>query len=307
MSILLSEDLRVVVQGMTGKEGQRATKEMLAYGTKVCCGVTPGKGGERVLDLPVFDSVAEAKQYEQGLNTSVLFVPPLMVLDAAIEAMDAGISLLVIVTENVPILDAAKLVEYARRTGARVVGPSSVGVIVPGVAKLGSIGGGRDQRMYTPGRVGVISKSGGMTAETCRLLTEAGIGQSTAIGIGGDVIIGSTFTDLMALFEQDEETDAVVLFGEVGGAYEEEAARMLKERRFTKPVVAFVSGTFAEQVQGLALGHAGAIVERGFGTAEQKRAALREAGALVARYHDDIPGLVSRALENKGRSGGSTE
>lgn len=299
MSIIITKEMRVVVQGMTGKEGQRATKEMLDYGTQVCCGVTPGKGGQEVLDLPIFDSVAEATAHEPKLDTSVLFVPPLMTLDAAIEAMDAGITTLVIVTENVPIKDAAKLLEYAQRVGARVIGPSSVGVIAPGVGKLGSIGGAREAGMYTAGRVGVISKSGGMTAETCRLLTAAGIGQSTAAGIGGDVIAGSTFTDLMELFEEDAKTDAVVLFGEVGGAYEEEAARMLAERRFTKPLVAFISGTFAERIQGLALGHAGAIVEHGFGTAEQKRAALTQAGAHVARYHDDIPGLVQQALEGK--------
>ncbi len=300
MSILLTKDLRVVVQGMTGKEGQRATKEMLAYGTKVCCGVTPGKGGQEVLGLPVFESVAEARDFDEGISASVLFVPPLLTLDAAIEAMDAGIRLLVIVTENVPIKDAAKILEYARRVGARIIGPSSVGVIVPGVAKLGSIGGAREAKMYSPGPIGVISKSGGMTAETCRLLTTAGLGQSTAVGIGGDVIAGSTFADLMLLFEEDEATEAVVLFGEVGGAYEEEAAKLLSEGRFTKPLVAFVSGTFAERIQGLALGHAGAIVEHGFGTAAQKRAALAKAGAKVAQYHDEIPSLVAAALAERG-------
>lgn len=300
MTILLDTNTRVVVQGATGKMGRKITKEMLAEGTTVSCGVTPGKGGQDVNGLPVFDSVAEAKTHDPKLNTSVIVVPPLLVLDAAYEAIDAGLGLVVIITENVPIKDAARIVAYAARKDCRVIGPSSTGVICPGTGKLGPIGSAKEKDMYSPGRIGVISKSGGMCAETSRLLTAAGLGQSTVIGVGGDVIAGSTFADLLLLFEQDSETDAVVLFAEIGGAYEEIAAEMIAAKKFTKPVVAFVSGRFAETLgKGLALGHAGAIVEEGFGTAQEKKKALKAAGVLVADYHHEIPALVKRALENR--------
>lgn len=299
MSILLTERTRVVIQGITGKMGRKVAKEMLAEGTIVSCGVTPGKAGQEVEALPVFDSVREALDHDPRIDTSLIIVPPLLVLDAACEAVDAGIKLLVILTENVPIKDAAMLVAYARRKGARVIGPSSTGLISPGKGKIGPIGSAKEQDMYAPGRVGVISKSGGMCAETSRLLTKAGLGQSTVIGLGGDVIAGSTFADLLSLFEEDAETEAVVLFGEIGGAYEEIAAEMIKAGKFTKPVVAFVSGAFAERLgQGFALGHAGAIVEEGFGTAAQKKQAFEEAGVLVADYHHEIPELVKEALNN---------
>ncbi len=302
MSILVGSNTRVVVQGATGKMGQKATREMLAESTIVSCGVTPGKGGQEVEGLPVFDSVAEAKAYDARLNTSVIVVPPLLVLDAAYEAIDAGLALVIIITENVPIKDAAKLVAHADRKGCRIVGPSSVGIISPGRGKLGVIGSAKEKDMYRPGRIGVISKSGGMCAETSRLLTKAGLGQSTVIGVGGDVVAGTTFADLLLLFEKDDETDAVVLFGEIGGAYEEIAAEMIKAGRVTKPVVAFISGRFAESMgAGLALGHAGAIVEEGFGTAQEKKKALREAGVLVADYHHDIPLLVKQALGEGGQ------
>lgn len=292
----MKHDTRVLIQGITGREGRRSTREMLDYGTMVSCGVTPGKKGRTIEGVKVFDSVREALEFDEAINTSVLYVPPLMVLDAAMEAMDAGIRLIIIVTENVPIMDAAKLLEQGRRYGARIVGPSSVGVISPGVGKLGSIGGADPERIYSKGSVGVISKSGGMCAETASLLTAAGLGQSTVVGIGGDVIIGTTFVDVMELFQEDDNTEVVVLFGEVGGAYEEIAAEMIQEKRFTKPVIAFISGKFAESIsEGLALGHAGAVVEEGFGTAEEKVKALRQAGAIVADYHHYIPELVKQA------------
>ncbi len=296
MSIFINENTRVLIQGVTGREGKRSTREMLDYGTHVSCGVTPGKKGRTVEGLPVFDSVKEALEYDEFLNVSVLYVPPLMVLDAAMEAMDGGIRSIVIVTENVPIKDAAKLLEQGRRCGARIIGPSSVGVISPGIGKLGSIGGFEPERAYSKGPVGVISKSGGMCAETSSLLTAAGLGQSTVVGIGGDVIIGTTFEDVMELFQEDDTTEVVVIFGEVGGVYEEIAAEMIREKRFTKPTVAFISGKFAESISlGLALGHAGAVVEEGFGTAEEKIRALRQAGAIVADYHHQIPELVKQA------------
>ncbi|MBR9692820.1 succinate--CoA ligase subunit alpha [Candidatus Woesearchaeota archaeon] len=297
MSILIDTKTRVVVQGMTGKMGQKVTKEMLAEGTVVSCGVTPGKGGQEVEGLPVFDSVAEAKAHDAKLNTSVILVPPLLVMDAAMEAMDAGLELVVIITENVPIKDAARIVAYAAKTDCRVIGPSSTGLIAPGKGKIGPIGSAKEKDMYSPGTIGVISKSGGMCAETSRLLTKEGLGQSTVVGVGGDVIAGTTFADLLPLFEADPETEAIVLFAEIGGAYEEIAAELIKAK-IKKPVVAFVSGTFAEKMgKGLALGHAGAIVEEGFGTAKDKKKALKDAGVLVADYHHDIPALVKQALK----------
>jgi succinyl-CoA synthetase alpha subunit len=296
MSIFIDQNTRVLVQGITGREGRRSTKEMLDYGTVVSCGVTPGKQGRTIEGLPVFDSVKEAVAFDGALNVSVFYVPPLMVLDAATEAIDAGIRTLVIVTENVPIKDVAKLFEHAQRCGARIIGPSSVGVIAPDVGRLGSIGGPDPARVYSKGPIGLISKSGGMCAETAGLLTAAGLGQSTVVGIGGDVIIGTTFAEVMELFQEDKETEVVVLFGEVGGVYEEIAAEMVREKRFTKPTVAFISGKFAESIsRGLAMGHAGAVVEEGFGRAADKIQALREAGVLVADYHHQIPELVKQA------------
>ncbi len=296
MSIFIDQNTRVLVQGITGREGRRSTKEMLDYGTVVSCGVTPGKHGRTIEGLPVFDSVKEAVAFDGALNVSVFYVPPLMVLDAATEAIDAGIRTLVIVTENVPIKDVAKLFEHAQRCGARIIGPSSVGVIAPELGRLGSIGGPDPARVYSKGPIGLISKSGGMCAETAGLLTAAGLGQSTVVGIGGDVIIGTTFAEVMELFQEDEETEVVVLFGEVGGVYEEIAAEMVREKRFTKPTVAFISGKFAESIsRGLALGHAGAVVEEGFGSAADKMQVLREAGVLVADYHHQIPELVKQA------------
>ncbi len=298
MSILIDQNTRVVVQGATGKMGQKATKEMLAEGTTVSAGVTPGKGGQEVKGVPVFDSVAEAVAHDPKLNTSLILVPPLLAMDAAYEAIDAGMKLVVIITENVPIKDAAKIVEYARRHECRIIGPGCAGLISPGKGKVGVIGSAKEKDMYSPGRIGFLSKSGGMSSETSMLLTKAGLGQSTVVSVGGDVIAGSTFADLLPLFEADDETDAVVLFAEIGGAYEEIAAELIKAKKFTKPVIAFVCGRFAETMgTGLAMGHAGAIVEEGFGTAKDKKKALKEAGVLVADYHHDIPELVKKALK----------
>lgn len=286
------ENSNVLVQGITGSMGKKIAKEMLASGTKVIAGVTPGKGGQSVEQIPVFDAVAEAMHLDP--DTSVIVVPPLLVRDAALEALDAGIPRLLIVTENVPIKDAAYIREYALQEGATILGPSSVGMIQPGVAKLGPIAGGEESRMYSRGNVAVLSKSGGMCAETSRLLTAAGIGQRIVIGIGGDVIAGATFADILPTLEDDPEVKAIVLVGEIGGAYEEEAAKVIAT--MTTPVVAFVMGTFAESIQGLALGHAGAIVENGSGSAETKRIVLQKAGATIAKYHDDIPQLVKKVL-----------
>ncbi|MDO8642456.1 MAG: succinate--CoA ligase subunit alpha [Candidatus Woesearchaeota archaeon] len=300
MSIILNKNARAMVQGITGKEGQRATKEMIASGIAISCGVTPGKGGQTVEDVHVFDSVREAKEHDAHINTSVIYVPPLMVYDAALEAINNRIETIVIVTENVPVKDTAKLVEMARYHNCRIIGPSSIGILNTRLGKLGSIATANEKSMYTAGNVALISKSGGMCGETANILTRAGFGQSTVIGIGGDVIIGTTYADLIPLLEKDNETEAIVVFGEIGGTYEEQLADYVKEHGCSKPVIAFISGKFVETInRDLPLGHAGAIISYGKGKADDKKAALRAAGVIVADYHDDIPALVKKALEKK--------
>jgi len=297
--MIIDENTKVLVQGITGKEGSRATKAMLGAGMKITAGVTPGKKGQEVEGVPVFDSVKEAKEFDASINTSVLYVPPLFLFGAAKEALENGIKLLVIITENVPVKDSMKLYSIAKEKGARIIGPSSVGVLTPGKGRLGSIGGMEESDMFSKGNVGILSKSGGMCAETALILTQAGIGQSTVIGIGGDVIIGSNFVDLLELFEKDDDTKVMVLYGEIGGNYEEQVADMVLEKKFTKPIVAFISGQFAESIsRSLAFGHAGAIIQEGKGKAEDKKQRLKNAGVLIADYHDDIPSLVKKALEN---------
>lgn len=296
MAILINKDTNVVIQGITGKEGVKTSKQMLDYGTKISCGVTPGKGGLEVNGLKVFDSVKEALKFDPDINTSVVYVPPLDVFDAGVEAIKSGIELIIIVTENVPIKDSAMLLEFARRQNVRVVGPSSIGIISPDIAKVGSIGGFTNNA-FTKGPIGVISKSGGMSLETSLLLSKEGIGQSTVIGIGGEVIACSTFVDLLKLFETDDDTKAVVIFGEIGGKYEEMVARYFKEGKFSKPIVAYISGKFAETLpKSLSLGHVGAIIEKGSDSADFKIRVLRDAGILVADFHDEIPKLVKQVL-----------
>ena len=300
MSIIISEQTSVVVQGITGREGQRATKEMIESGVAISCGVTPGKGGQSVEGVQVFDSVREAKEHDQKINTSVIYVPPLMVYDAALEAINNRIETIVIVTENVPVKDTAKLVEMARYHNCRIIGPSSVGILNTRLGKLGSIGTANEQGMYTTGNIALISKSGGMCGETANILTRAGLGQSTVIGIGGDVIIGTTYADLIPLLEKDDETDAIVIFGEIGGTYEEQLAAYVRDYGCSKPIITFISGKFVETInRDLPLGHAGAIISHGKGKADDKKAALRAVGVIVADYHDDIPPLVKKALDKK--------
>ncbi|MDH5403990.1 MAG: CoA-binding protein [Candidatus Heimdallarchaeota archaeon] len=297
MGILIDNNTRVVVQGATGKEGAKSTQNMINYQTQVSCGVTPGKGGTEINGLKIFDSVKEALEFDNLINTSVIYVPPLLVLDATMEAIKAGIKMVFIVTENVPIKDSAKIYNFAQEKGTIVIGPSSIGAINVGVCKIGSIGGSKNEA-FTSGRVGIISKSGGMCSETALILSNIGIGQSTVVGIGGEVIAGFTFTDGLKLFQEDEETDLVVIFGEIGGRYEELAAEMIKRGEFTKPVVAYISGSFAETLpRNRSLGHVGAIIESGNDSASYKKDALRKSGVLVADFHDEIPNLVKQALE----------
>jgi len=299
MAILLDENTHVLIQGITGREGMRACKEMLGYGTDVVAGVTPGKGGQSVEDVPVYNTVQEALEQHPHINTSLVTVPALAVKSAVLEALENGIALINILSEHVPTQDCAVLYATARAKGSRIVGPSSVGIIAPGVAKLGSVGSGGIDAVFKKGHIGLISKSGGMTAEIGVVLSNAGFGQSTAVGIGGDPIIGSDFVDLLELFERDSETHATVLFGEVGGTYEERVAHYVKEKKFTKPIVAVVAGEFAESLpKGTVLGHAGAIVLKGRGSYTSKVTALKEAGVLVAETLEEVPVLLKKALES---------
>lgn len=298
MAILVNQYSRYIIQGITGKEGQRAASFMKAGGSNVIAGVRPGKGGEVVDGVTVFNTVQEAANVHGNADelVSVIVVPPAAVKDAVVEAVNAGVKLIVPIAEGVPVHDAAYMLAYARAQGARIIGPNTVGVISPGKSKAGVIGG-QDNRAFTPGSVGIISKSGGMTGETARLLTRAGIGQSTCVNIGGDKLIGTDFADCLGLFAQDEETKAVVLFAEIGGTYEEQAAEFLQSSGFAKPVIAFVSGVFAEKFRSIPLGHAGAVIEGNMGTRANKVRALKEAGVTVVDIHHELVGAVQAALQ----------
>jgi succinyl-CoA synthetase alpha subunit len=298
MAILVDKHTKVLIQGITGKEGSRAAREMMLYGTKVLAGVTPGKGGMQAEGVPVFNMVQEAFSQFPDINTSLVVVPGRFVLSAVKEAIDAKIPLINILTEKVPVADVAKIIAMARTAHVRIIGPSSIGIMSPGKGKLGAIGSGDiAYRVFASGDVGVISRSGGMTAEISRILTDAGIGQSTAVGIGGDPLIGSDFADIASLFENDGQTLAIVIFGEVGGTYEEKLAEAIEQKKITKPVVALIAGRFAETLpQDTVLGHAGAIVSMGRGSARSKIEALQRAGALIAETPEDIPNLVRRVV-----------
>lgn len=300
MSILVNKKNKVLIQGITGYEGSRACSEMISYGTDVVAGVTPGKGGGKVAAVPVYDTVKEALAEHSEIDTSLINVPPFAAKDAVLEALSSGVRLVNLLTEHIPVEDVAYMIAYAKSSGAYLVGPSSVGILSPGLGKIGSIGSGSTRNVFTPGPVGVVSKSGGMTAEISHTLTVSGIGQSTVIGIGGDQLIGFDFRDALALFDKDPQTSAVVLFGEVGGTYEEEAAEFIKQKKFKKPVVALIAGKFSERLpRGTVLGHAGTIVSRGKGSYNSKVNALRRAGASIADTLDKVPALLKSLLKNK--------
>ncbi len=292
MSILLDSNTRVLIQGITGAEGTRACIEALRYGTKVVAGVTPGKGGQEVAGVPVYNTVAEALATHPQINMSLVVVPSRFALSAALEAIEANIPLINILTEHIPTQESTRIVASACMHNVRVIGPSSVGIISPGKAKIGSIGMSATE-IFTPGNIGVISKSGGMTSEIALALTRAGFGQSTAIGIGADIILGSDFADLLELFAIDTETRAIVLFGEIGGSYEELAAEYIRRSQFNKPVIALIAGAFADTLpQETTLGHAGAIVSRGKGSYASKIQALTSAGVHIATTVEDIPQIL---------------
>jgi succinyl-CoA synthetase alpha subunit len=294
MSVLVDAQTRVLVQGITGHQGTVHTRQMKEFGTQVVAGVTPGKAGTEVEGTPVFDSVREAVERTQA-NASCIFVPAPYAKDALIEAVDAGVRLCTMVTEHIPFHDMLTMYHYARANGTRIIGPNCPGIASPGPkAKVGII----PNVVFRPGRVGVISRSGTLTYEIVNGIREQGLGQSTCIGLGGDPVVGTSFVDALPLFQEDPDTDIVVLVGEIGGTAEEEAAEYI-HHRFHKPVVAYIAGRASPP--GKRMGHAGAIISRGRGTAESKQTALEAAGARVGRFPFEIPQLVTDTLKEAGR------
>lgn len=293
MAILVDKKTKVVVQGITGRDGSFHALQMKEYGTKVTSGVTPGKGGQSVDGIPVFDTVEQAVR-ETGANTSVIYVPPAFATDAVYEAIDGGVKLIVCVTEGIPTTDVLKIYNYLKIKGVRMVGPNCPGVISPGLSKVGIMPG----HIHKKGKVGVVSRSGTLTYEVVWHLTLKGLGQSTCLGIGGDPIIGTNFIDCLELFEADPQTEAIVLIGEIGGTDEEEAAQYVK-KHLSKPVVAFVAGRTAPP--GKRMGHAGAIISGGSGTAEEKIKAFNKVGIPVAELPAQVADLVADRLKGRKR------
>jgi succinyl-CoA synthetase alpha subunit len=285
MSILVDEKTRVVVQGITGNEGMFHARQMVEYGTKVVAGMTPGKGGQKLDGIPVYNTVLEAVK-QTGANASAIFVPPAFAADAILEAVDAGIPLIVCLTEGIPTIDMMMVKRVLKEKGSKLVGPNTPGVISPGKCKIGVMAG----YIHKAGPIGIMSRSGTLTYEVVDQLTKKGIGQSTCIGIGGDQIIGLNFVDLLGMFERDSGTEAIVMIGEIGGTAEEEAAQFI-EKNVKKPVAAFVAGLTAPP--GRRMGHAGAIIAGGKGTAKEKMEALEQAGVRVVRN----PALVGEEME----------
>ncbi len=297
MAILVGKGSQVVIQGITGREATMVTKQMLAYGTPVVAGVTPGRGGQNVEGVLVYDTLKAACNNHR-LNTSIVYVPPAAVLDAVWEAVVNGIELIVIITENIPQLDVIKLLQLAKDRGVQVIGPNSVGIINPAErCKLGAIGGDNVERCFVPGPVGVISRSGGMTAECSWMVKKAGYGVSTSVSIGGDALIGTKPHSLLPLFEQDDQTEAVLLFAEPGTDFEERVSVSLERGEFSKPLVAYVAGRFTEQLPaGTVFGHAAAMIEGDTGRPSSKVERLRSAGAHVAERFDDVISLLQQVL-----------
>jgi succinyl-CoA synthetase alpha subunit len=292
MSILVDECSKVVVQGITGREGKVRTRLMTEYGTQVVAGVTPGKGGQDVDGVPVFDSVEEAWEQSGPLDASVIFVPAALVKNAALEAIAAGIKLVVIVPDRVPIMDVLEIARFAEISGARFVGPNTLGLVSPGKAVLGMIGGraARAREWFRPGNIGVSSRSGGMTSAISYYLTEAGLGQSTIVHVGGDAVVGLSHPEVMELFEQDAETQAIVMFGEIGTTQEERVADLIESGKLIKPVIAYIGGKAAKS--GTRFSHAGAIVEGNRGSHASKVERLRQVGVHVVDSVADIPPAV---------------
>ena len=297
MSILITKDTTFIVQGITGREAVNLTRENLAYGAKIVGGVTPGRAGRDVYGVPVHDCVRDITA-KTRVDGSVVCVPPRFTRDAVFEAIENGIRLIVVVTERVPRREVAQMVELANLRGARIIGPNCLGIISPGEAKMGGIGGPAEdtRKAYAKGPVGVMSRSGGMTTEIANTLTAAGLGQSTAVSIGGDAIIGSTYAELMPLFEADPETRAIAIYSEPGGRMEAELADWVVENRSRLPIVAFMAGRFMDEMPGMRFGHAGTIVEGKADTTADKIERLRNAGISVAERIEEIPDLIQQRL-----------
>lgn len=293
MSILINENTKVLVQGFTGKNGTFHSEQAISYGTKVVGGVTPGKGGTIHLDLPVFNTMKTAVK-ETGADTSVIYIPAPFVLDSIVEAVDAGIKLIVCITEGVPTLDMLKAKRYIENSGARLIGPNCPGVITPGKCKIGIMPG----HIHLPGKVGIVSRSGTLTYEAVAQTTKLGLGQSTCVGIGGDPIPGSSFIDILELFEKDPETESIIMIGEIGGDGEQLAAEYIK-KNVTKPVVGYIAGVTAPA--GKRMGHAGAIISGGSGTAEEKFKAFEDAGVVYTRSPSEIGKTMYDLLKSIGK------
>ena len=298
MSILITAETRFIVQGITGREAVSLTRENLDYGAKIVGGVTPGRAGRDVYGVPVYDCVRDIVRAHGKVEGSVVCVPPRFTRDAVFEALENGVEIVVIVTENVPRREVAQMVELASLRGARIIGPNCLGIISPGEAKMGGVGGpaANTRQAYTKGPIGVMSRSGGMTTEIASTLTNAGLGQSTAVSIGGDAIIGSSYAELMPLFEADPDTRAIAIYSEPGGRMEAELADWLRENDSRLPVVAFMAGRFMDEMQGMRFGHAGTIVEGIEDTTAEKIKRMEAAGISVAERIEEIPELLEKRL-----------
>jgi succinyl-CoA synthetase alpha subunit len=298
MAILVDKNSKIVIQGITGREASMVTQHALAYGTKIVAGVTPGKEGQNVEGVPVFDTLKRACK-EIEINTSVVYVPPAFAYDAVMEAIGNGIELIVIMTERIPQQDAVRFLSAAKQNNCTIVGPNSVGVITPGdKVKLGAIGGDNAERCFVPGSVGIISRSGGMTAECAWMVKQAGFGVTTCVSIGGDAFIGSPPKKILGMFEDDPITKAVVMWGEPGTRYEEDVAEFVKNKGFTKPLIAYIAGRFVEEMpEGTVFGHAASIIEGDSGKPSIKMARLADAGCHVAQNFNDIIPILQNTME----------
>src|SRR5574338_174667 len=298
MSILVAQNTTFLVQGITGREAVNLTRECLDYGSKIVGGVTPGRAGRDVYGVPVYDCVRDVVAKHGPVHEDVVCVPPRFVRDAVFEALEHGIRLVVIVTERIPRREVAQMVELAALRGARIIGPNCLGLISPGEAKMGGIGGpaANTRQAYSAGPVGIMSRSGGMTTEIASTLTAAGLGQSTAVSIGGDAIVGSSYAELMPLFEADPETHAIAIYSEPGGRMEAELAEWMEKNRSRLPVVAFMAGRFMDEMKGMRFGHAGTIVEGKEDTTAEKIARMQAAGISVAERIEEIPAAIREGL-----------
>lgn len=296
MAILLEKNTTVLVQGITGREGSARAAFMKGYGTKVVAGVTPGRGGEEISGIPVYNTVEEAVKAQGRIDASVTFVPGPGLKEAVFEAVDGGIKFIVMPVERVPLYDILEMMAYAKVKGVRLLGPGSIGVISPGIAVMGWLGGSPEfaKRVFVPGPVGVISRSGGQSGTVPWAIKEAGLGVTTVVHVGTEPVLGQSFGDILPLFQADKDTKAVAIFGEIGGPYEEEAAEAVRKKEFTKPLVVFVAGAWAPE--GMRFSHASSIIERGRGSAKDKIKSLKEAGVHVVDRPDEIAPTLKRLL-----------